>query len=406
MQSDEVISKPFQASNFERKGIALNKAAEERTIIVGFKDNAMHIFSLMNSIQQYLFPLIESGLGPLTEKEKEFVRIAEVVQAGKHLKHDTWRGNGRKPCSRLAMFLAFLAKPHWGIPTTKGLVDYIKANPRLCRLCGWEGEGEVPSEPTFSRAFREFSESQLPSQVHGFVVESSFEGRMAGHSSMDSTEVEAREKALGKPKKEKAAKPKGRQKPGPKKGTKYRKERLPKRMELQAKRSLEENLLDLPCLCDCGVKRNSRGHMHTWKGYKLHLAVADGGIPTSAVLTSASLHDSQAAIPLMQMGSKRAAILYDLADTAYEADLIKDYSRSLGHVPIIEPSKRNGKGNNLCPAEKARLKERSAVERAFSNLKDNYGGRSVRVKGGAKVMAHLMFGVLALTAMQLIRLLE
>jgi hypothetical protein len=48
--------------------------------------------------------------------------------------------------------------------------------------------------------------------------------------------------------------------------------------------------------------------------------------------------------------------------------------------------------------------QRSAVERANSNLKDNYGGRFIRVRGAAKVMAHLMFGVIALTAAQLCRL--
>ena len=37
----------------------------------------MHlIFSLMSSTQRYLFPHIESELGPLTEKEKEFVSMA------------------------------------------------------------------------------------------------------------------------------------------------------------------------------------------------------------------------------------------------------------------------------------------------------------------------------------------
>ncbi|MCL1894903.1 MAG: transposase, partial [Holophagaceae bacterium] len=72
----------------------------------------------------------------------------------------------------------------------------------------------------------------------------------------------------------------------------------------------------------------------------------------------------------------------------------------------IDSNKRRGDKKQMCPAKKTRYKERSAVERAFSNLKDNYGGRFIRVKGAAKVMAHLMFGVLALTAAQLCRLVE
>ena len=37
-------------------------------------------------------------------------------------------------------------------------------------------------------------------------------------------------------------------------------------------------------------------------------------------------------------------------------------------------------------------------------LKDEFGGRHVRVRGAAKVMCHCMFGVLALTVDQLVRL--
>ncbi|MCK5243836.1 MAG: transposase, partial [Desulfobacterales bacterium] len=53
--------------------------------------------------------------------------------------------------------------------------------------------------------------------------------------------------------------------------------------------------------------------------------------------------------------------------------------------------------------EDIRYKERSNVERVNGRLKDEFGGRMVRVRGCAKVMAHLMFGILALTADQLLR---
>jgi len=60
----------------------------------------------------------------------------------------------------------------------------------------------------------------------------------------------------------------------------------------------------------------------------------------------------------------------------------------------------------LDPARKRRYRERSSAERVNSNLKDNYGGRFVRVRGADKVLAHLMFGIVALCATQLYRLLE
>ena len=54
---------------------------------------------------------------------------------------------------------------------------------------------------------------------------------------------------------------------------------------------------ELPKQCDIGCKRNSKNSIDYWVEHKLHLDVADGQIPVSVVLTSASVHDSQAALP-------------------------------------------------------------------------------------------------------------
>jgi IS5 family transposase len=68
---------------------------------------------------------------------------------------------------------------------------------------------------------------------------------------------------------------------------------------------------------------------------------------------------------------------------------------------VIAPGKPR---RELTPAEAQRYKERTLVERANGRLKDEFGGRTIRVRGAVKVMAHLMFGVLALTVDQLLRL--
>lgn len=57
----------------------------------------------------------------------------------------------------------------------------------------------------------------------------------------------------------------------------------------------------------------------------------------------------------------------------------------------------------MAPAAAVRYRERSTAERGNAQLKDNFGGRFVRVRGHAKVKAHLMFGILALTADTLLR---
>ena len=54
--------------------------------------------------------------------------------------------------------------------------------------------------------------------------------------------------------------------------------------------------------------------------------------------------------------------------------------------------------------EVRRTRERSTVERVNGRLKDEFGGRYLRVRGPGKVWCHLMFGILALTVEQLMRL--
>jgi hypothetical protein len=358
------------------------------------------LFSLWNSIQQYLIPHIEENIGSLSEKETLFVRVAELAAIDKHLGPYRWVGNGRKPHSRKALALAFIAKAVWKFPTTLALIEYLRVSPNLRRLCGWDSIGGIPSESTFSRAFDKFSTGRLPSLIHQAMVCNNLKGKLICHISKDSTAIEAREKPI---KKQKGKQPKFRR-GRPKKGE-MRPEKQKKRLDLQAGRSLEENLSDLPSHCDIGVKRSSKGGKAIWAGYKLHLGVSDGDIPISAILTSASVHDSQVAIPLMQMSSERVTNLYDLADSAYDAPQIEAYSRSLGHVPIIDTNKRRGEAIPMEPAKALRFRERSSAERVNSNLKDNYGGRFNRVRGAAKVMAHLMFGIIALTANQLFNLL-
>jgi Transposase DDE domain len=94
-------------------------------------------------------------------------------------------------------------------------------------------------------------------------------------------------------------------------------------------------------------EKNSKGYKVSWTGYKLHLDVADGGIPISAVLTSASTHDSQAAVPLAKMSGERVTNLYDVMASAYDVPQIHDMSLRLGHVPLIDVHPRRDKALNL-----------------------------------------------------------
>ena len=61
-------------------------------------------------------------------------------------------------------------------------------------------------------------------------------------------------------------------------------------------------------------------------------------------------------------------------DSAYDCDGIKEFSQKIEHVPIIDPNRRRGEKRELDPAEKTRYNERTAVERVFGRLKDEFGG--------------------------------
>ena len=364
--------------------------------------------------QEELFPFLAEAVGPLGERHRRFVAVLDLVPAESFL--PCGRGGvGRPSADRSAMARAFTAKAVRDIPTTTALIDRLRYDPTLRRLCGWSRVSEIPSESSFSRAFALFAEMRLPERMHEALVSTAYEGSVVGHISRDSTAIEGREKAAPKPKPEE--KPK-RKRGRPRKGEERARE--PTRLERQLKGGMSTGQMagELPKACDIGTKRNSKGYKETWRGYKLHIDAADGDIPVSCILTSASLHDSQAAIPLARMSAGRVNCCYELMDAAYDSMEIGFHAYLSGHVPVIDVNPRNDaelkqrlaqeakaqeKAGHIHPS-RVRYRQRSSVERVNSALKDSYGGRHVRVRGPAKVACHLFFGILALTVDRLMRL--
>ena len=360
----------------------------------------MNLPGLWDTIEKYLFPGLEELLGgELTNKEKEFVRICTITELDQFSHEFEWCGFGRPPKDHFNIVKAYIAKSVYNFDTTRSFIDFLKSSTKIRRLCGWEFAKQLPHESTFSRVFAEITTSQLCQRIHEFLVVKHCGDTLVPHISRDSSAIEAREKVTSEPETEpKAPKKRGR----PKKGEIRIKEKTV--VEKQIDRSLEENLKELPTHCNKGTKKNSNGYKVSWKGYKLYLDCIDGDIPVAGLLSSASLHDSQAAIPLAQISAERITNLYDLMDAAYDSHSIHKFSHLLGHKSIIDHNPRKtGEKKIFDLPEKERYKQRSSVERVFSNLKDNYGGRMIRVRGHAKVMTHLMFGIIAITANQLFK---
>ena len=260
------------------------------------------------------------------------------------------------------------------------------------------------------------------------LVRDELHGHILGQVARDATEIDARETPKAKPQSADPSPPADDPPPPPepprRRGRPRKGETPPPkpltRIERQRGQTLDEMLAELPVRCDTGCKRNSRGFTTTWVGYKLHLDVTAGMVPVAAILTAASVHDSQVAIPLARKSQQRIVWLYDVMDSAYDAEAIIADCHAAGRVAIID---RNTRRQPALKAEIAAERracrtinmphphdliyhERTAVERANGAIKDDYGGRHLRVRGHLKVFCHLMFGVAAFTASCLLNLFE
>ena len=148
--------------------------------------------------------------------------------------------------------------------TTEILIERLKSDLSLRRLCGYERLNQLPAQSTFSRAFNEFSEMKLAELAHEHMIKEYFDKQIVGHISRDSTAINAREKPLKKTKeKDSSEKKRGR----PKKG-----EVRPKELTRLEKQSLgmtiKTMLQELPKACNIGTKKNSKGYKTSWQGYK------------------------------------------------------------------------------------------------------------------------------------------
>jgi hypothetical protein len=395
--------------------------------MAGFGDD---VFARWRHIQSSLFPWLREELDPVTAALEQLIIVLDTIGLEAFVPGPPRHGRGRKPEDRRALARAFVAKAVLGLPTTAAVIERLAIDKSLRRICGWESVREVPSEATFSRAFAEFATSELPDQMHEALVKRSLADRIVGCVARDATEIDAREKPA-KPAKSgpddgapppSATPPAAAELPAPRRrGRPKKAEERPKtttRLERQATQSLPEMLAELPTGCDVGSKRNSKGYKHSWTGYKLHIDVADGQIPVACLLTSASVHDSQVAIPLMTLTGQRITYLYDLMDAAYDAAPIAEHSRALGHMPVIDFNCRNdtdGKAAreaeskrrtllNMPDPDDAIYNFRTMAERTNARLKDEFGGRFLRVRGSVKARCHLMFGLVALTVDQILRI--
>ena len=114
------------------------------------------------------------------------------------------------------------------------------------------------------------------------------------------------------------------------------------------------------------------------------------------------------AIPLATLTAARVTNLYDLMDSAYDAPEIRAHSESLGHVAIIDANPRSAsrklerktaaraqRAVGHVYAEQLRYRERTTA--SVSMVVSRTSSAVAKSACNAKVLCHLMFGMVALT---------
>lgn len=383
-----------------------------------------------HALQGELMPDAAAVLDGLSPKLEQVIRVLEWSRI-ESLVHCYDSGPGQPQADRCALASAFVAKAVLGLKTTRALIERLQIDSKLRRICGFEMYRELPSEATFSRAFDEFARSELAARAHEQMVKANLGDSLIGHVSRDATAIEARERVAQPtcepaggteptllapepvaqaaaneqaPLEQPSAKPKrGRPRKGELRAVVAK---APSPLERQRTQNMPQMLAELPKDCSVGTKLNAKGYKTSWRGYKLHLDTACCGVVVSAALTGAAVHDSRVALPLSIMTSQRVEVLYELMDAAYCSKVIREFVVSQGRVPLIDHNPRGGEKIEFAPHEAQRYNIRTGAERSNARLKDEFGARDVWVRGAAKVKSHLMFGVVALCADQLMRLLR
>jgi len=369
------------------------------------------------NLEQSLLPQLEASFGALSHKEEKLMKILDFAEIETFVSAVQITN---PPKDREEMARAFVAKSVYNFQTTRALIERLSVDKTLRMLCGWRYHTHIPSESKFSRVFDEFSKQRIASKAQDVFIEKYLSEVLFFYGSTDSTAIELREKPAKK-EKSKEAKPK-RKRGRPKRGE-IVPPKKPSILEQQEKMSSTQEMLSLiSTQCDVGIKQNAKGNRYKWIGGKLHLSVVDGDIPLTAIYSSASVHDSSLALPMINETSAKVDYLYDLDDAAYDSSIIRAYSVSKGHRPIIDINPKNSKVLKaqiaLAKSEKEILQsfnlyhdsddlhynQRSSVERVNAYLKDNFGCDKIYYRGATKVASVLAFGVLSICIHQSLRL--
>lgn len=147
--------------------------------------------------------------------------------------------------------IAFLAKSLWNIAQKNTLIEYLKVDRVLRSICGFDERNFLlPSASTFSRAFKEISNSKIGEKLLEYIVTANCSETLQEHISIDGSAIPVAEKAS--PVKKIWVKTKS--------GTKKRVVKNKNTAKIQLAQDTETIINNLSTVCDYGTKKDSKGY--------------------------------------------------------------------------------------------------------------------------------------------------
>ena len=93
-------------------------------------------------LQGTLFGVIAESVGPLSAKAQLLVAVMTMVPVQPYLP-SKGRWNGRPAKDRQALATAFMARAVYGLTQASELLDRLRNDRQLLRLCGWNHPSRV-----------------------------------------------------------------------------------------------------------------------------------------------------------------------------------------------------------------------------------------------------------------------
>ena len=297
--------------------------------------------------QEYLFDMQELFEMEPTHRFNAVFSTLELSPLLRVFEKKTRRGAPRE-LNYGAMIYSLIARVVERIPTIKLLVKRLRQDPFFRFDCGFLLSDDVPSEASYSRMIAVISETGALSKIQDVLVAQAIQEDFLTEESLaiDATHFEARDKAVASPKKEKSApKKRGRKSKSERDGwlAEQKAEEAAKTLYQKEMASLLDESADtlaceMPIDPKWGIKKNSDGKNTFWYGFKAHLAVStESQYIISGLMSSGSLNDGKAAIPLLKQIEARwpGRFQSGIMDKGYDYKAIYEQLRRMGLQAVI-----------------------------------------------------------------------